>query len=99
ALLKGPEGLRTMVAGKQDEFVATVVKKMLTYGLGRGLEHFDQCTVKDIEAGVKKDGYKFSSLVLAVVKSEPFQKRRMLRPDELRTRAEKLLDAGDKKGK
>ena len=96
--LNGADGLRKMLLAKQDDFVATVVKKLLTYSLGRGLEFYDQCTVKDIEAAVRKDQYKFSSLVMAIVKSDAFQKRRLLRPDEVRSRQEKADDMRDKKG-
>jgi hypothetical protein len=45
--------------------------------------------VKDIEAAVRTNNYKFSSLVMAIIKSEPFQKRRVLRPDEFRQHKEK----------
>jgi hypothetical protein len=96
--LNGADGLRKLLLTKQDEFVATVVKKLLTYSLGRGLEFYDQCTVKDIEAAVRKDQYKFSSLVMAIVKSYAFQKRRVLRPEEIRSRQEKADDLRDKKG-
>lgn len=96
--LNGADGLRKMLLTKQDDFVATVVKKLLTYGLGRGLEFYDQCTVKDVEAAVRKDNYKFSSLVMAIVKSDAFQKRRLLRPEEIRSRQEKADDLRDKKG-
>ncbi|HEX8911761.1 MAG TPA: DUF1585 domain-containing protein, partial [Humisphaera sp.] len=68
-----------------------------TYALGRGLEHQDQCTVKDVEAAARANGYKFSAVVMAIVKSDAFQKRRLLRPDELKMRAEKALDQREKK--
>jgi hypothetical protein len=95
-VLKGADGLRQMLLGRQNDFVSTVTKKMLTYALGRGLEFYDQCSVKDIEAAMRLNQYKFSSLILAIVKSEPFQKRRMLRPDEIRLKAE-AADKPEKK--
>jgi hypothetical protein len=49
---------------------------MLTYSLGRGLEYYDACAVDQIMAAMAKDDYKFSTLVLEIVRSEPFQKRR-----------------------
>ena len=49
---------------------------MLTFGLGRGLEYYDKCALDDIVKAAKADGDKFSALVLAVVKSDPFQKRK-----------------------
>jgi hypothetical protein len=46
---------------------------MLTYSLGRGLERFDRPTVEAITRQVKASEYKFSALVMEVVKSKPFQ--------------------------
>jgi hypothetical protein len=96
-VLNGPEGLRTMLLGRQNDFLDTMTKKMLTYSLGRGLEFYDQCSVKDIEAALRQNQYKFSALVMAIVKSEPFQKRRMLRPDEVRLKAEAAEKPPEKK--
>ena len=86
-----------MLVRQQSEFVGCLIRKMLTYGLGRGLEYYDQGTVKDIDAAAKRDGYTFSSVVLAIVRSEPFQKRRLLRPDEVRHRQERALVLREKK--
>jgi len=54
-------------------FVQNVTQKLLTYSLGRGLERFDRPTVEAITTQVKANNYKFSSLVMEVVKSRPFQ--------------------------
>ncbi|HJT75703.1 MAG TPA: DUF1592 domain-containing protein, partial [Gemmataceae bacterium] len=72
----GPEGLKKVLEGRSEEFCRCLGEKMLTYALGRGLESYDQCTVDRIVKALKKDNYRFSALVLEVVKSEPFQKRR-----------------------
>ncbi|QOV91715.1 DUF1592 domain-containing protein [Humisphaera borealis] len=96
-VLAGPDGLRRMLLARQSDFTSTMIRKMLTYSLGRGLEHNDQCAVKAIDAEVRAKGYKFSSLVLAIVKSAPFQQRRLLRPEEVRIRTEKSLDLQEKK--
>jgi hypothetical protein len=50
---------------------------MLIYAIGRGLEYDDRAAVDQIAAAVKKNQYRFSSLVLGVVKSAPFQQRRL----------------------
>ena len=50
--------------------------RMLTYALGRGLEEYDECTIERIAQGVAKNEYKFSSLVIEIVKSDAFQKKR-----------------------
>ena len=96
-VLAGPDGLRRMLVQRQSDFTNCMIRKMLTYALGRGLEHNDQCSVKAIEQDMRTKGYKFSSLVLAIVKSAPFQQRRLLRPEEMRIRTEKNLDLQEQK--
>jgi hypothetical protein len=72
----GPAGLRGVLLAKKEQFVRCLSEKMLTYALGRGLEYYDRCTVSDIAAAVERGEYKFSALVLAIVRSDAFQKRR-----------------------
>jgi hypothetical protein len=72
----GPRELKSILKARQDEFVKCLTEKMLTYGLGRGVEYSDRGAVHDIAGAVEAGGYKFSSLILAIVNSEPFQKRR-----------------------
>ena len=69
----GSRELKAIVKGQSDQFVRNVTEKLLTYSLGRGLERFDRPTVDAISRQVAADGYKFSSLVLAVVNSTPFR--------------------------
>jgi hypothetical protein len=69
----GSKGLKDILRGKSDAFVHNVTEKLLTYSLGRGLERFDRPTVEAITTQVKANNYKFSSLVMEVVKSRPFQ--------------------------
>jgi len=59
----------------RDDFARCLAEKMLTYALGRGLEPYDKCSVDRIVAKLAAEGYRFSALVLATVRSEPFQKR------------------------
>ncbi|MBI3849670.1 MAG: DUF1592 domain-containing protein [Verrucomicrobia bacterium] len=65
-----------LVKKKKEDFIRCLSEKMLTYALGRGLEHYDKCAIDQISKGLAKNNYKFSALVLEVVKSTPFQKRR-----------------------
>jgi hypothetical protein len=73
---QGPKGLRAILRGRKDEFTRCLSEKMLTYALGRGVEAYDRCAVEEIAAAVAKDDYRFSRLVIAIVQSDPFQKRR-----------------------
>jgi hypothetical protein len=72
----GPAQLRAILKGRGDAFGKCVAEKMLTYALGRGMERSDRCFINDIAQELGKNNYRFSSLVLAIVNSEPFQLRR-----------------------
>jgi hypothetical protein len=61
---------------KRGEIVRCLATKMLTYGLGRGLEYYDKCALDRIAHQVAKKDCRFSELILAIVQSTPFQKRR-----------------------
>jgi hypothetical protein len=72
----GPEELMTILRKDQDAFARALTGKLLTYAVGRGLERYDQKTVKEIAARLPAQQYRFSALVLEIVKSLPFQARR-----------------------
>ena len=72
----GPAELENVLAQQPDAFAGAITGKMLTYALGRGLEHYDRPAVKQITANLARDNYRFSSLVLGIVNSLPFQQRR-----------------------
>ena len=72
----GLPGLRDLLLGRQDEFVTTVAEKLLTYALGRGIEHYDRPAIRAIVRDAAADGHRWSSLVLGVARSLPFQMRR-----------------------
>lgn len=61
---------------KEDHFLRCLTKKLLTYALGRGLEAYDRPAIDGIVARIKKENRTFESLILGVVESVPFQKRR-----------------------
>jgi hypothetical protein len=73
----GVADLSKLLAAKRgDDFRRCMAEKMLTYGLGRGVEYYDRPAVQKIMADLKQGGDKFSSLILAVANSFPFQNRR-----------------------
>ena len=73
----GPAGLtQLMVTKYREDFVRTVTEKLMTYALGRGVEHYDNPTVRAIARQAALDNYRMSSLILSIVKSTPFQMRR-----------------------
>jgi hypothetical protein len=72
----GPAGLKKVILDRKDEFVEVMAGKLLTYALGRGLEYYDQPALRQIRREMAADNERFSSLVLGVVNSVPFQMRR-----------------------
>lgn len=73
----GSKELRQLLKGtKELEFRRCLAEKMLTYALGRGLESYDKCAVDDICKAVAANDNRFSSLVVAIVRSDPFQLRK-----------------------
>lgn len=73
--VNGPRELREALAGQKTQFARAVIEKLLTYALGRGLEYYDAPTVRRIERAAAADGYRWSSVIEAIVKSAPFQMR------------------------
>ena len=81
ASFAGPAGLRKVLVGKADQFRRCLAEKLATYALGRGMEYPDKCLLDDAATKLKAGGDKFSALVLAVVESDAFQKRKGKRSD------------------
>jgi hypothetical protein len=78
----GPAELKKVLLARKEVFVRNLTEKMLAYALGRGLEYYDQPTVKEITDALEKNGYKSSTLILEIVKSYPFRYRRNAAPDD-----------------
>jgi len=69
----GPVALRKAVLKRPELFVRTVTQKLMTYGLGRGMEYTDMPVIRGIASTSAAQNYRFSSVVLGIVKSVPFQ--------------------------
>ncbi len=77
AEFEGPGGLKKLLLDQhRDEFVQTIVEKLFTYALGRGLEARDRPTVRLIARKAAADEYRMSAFVTAIVESAPFQMRK-----------------------
>ena len=73
----GLNGLRTFLLEQhEEEFLATVTKKLLTYALGRGVEYYDMPAVRKILRQAADGDYRWSSIISGIVESVPFQMRR-----------------------
>ena len=71
----GPADLRKILLKHPQDFATTVVEKLLTYALGRGVEYYDEPAVRRILRESAPGNYRWSSLILGVVQSAPFQMR------------------------
>jgi hypothetical protein len=76
AAFDGRQGLEQLMLERPDDFVGTVTEKLLTYALGRGVEYYDMPTVRSIVRAAREDNYTWSSVLLGVIESAPFQMRR-----------------------
>ncbi len=72
----GPRELKAILRGNQEQFARCLTEKLLTYALGRGVEPYDRPAIDGIVNAAKSGDYKFSTFVLGIVRSDPFQKRR-----------------------
>ena len=75
-VFEGAAGLRDALLQRPDLFVTTLTEKLLTYALGRGVEHYDAPAIRTVVRDAERDGSRFSSIILGIVESVPFQMRR-----------------------
>jgi len=73
----GPAGLRDVLVSKRDLFVETFTERLLTYALGRGVEQYDSPVIRKITREAAADNQRWSSIILGIAKSAPFQMRRI----------------------
>ena len=74
--VNGPIALRQALLKHPEQFVRTMTEKLLTYGLGRGLEYYDMPIVRAIARDAAKENYRVSSLIAGIVRSAPFQMKK-----------------------
>ena len=71
--LNGPAAVVQAIGDRPELFVRTMTRMMLTYAVGRGLEYYDMPVVRTVAHEAAKKDYRFSELVLGIVKAPPFQ--------------------------
>ena len=74
--VNGPSELRAALVRQKEQFVKAVTGKLLIYAIGRELHHYDTPAVRSVVNGAAADDYRWSSIILGIVKSTPFQFRR-----------------------
>ena len=70
--IDGIKGLRDLTMRKREMFAEVVIEKLLTYAIGRGLDHNDKPLVRSLTHNAAKEDYRFSSLIMGVVQSPAF---------------------------
>jgi hypothetical protein len=73
---RGVDGLENALLARPELFVTALTENLMTFALGRGVEYYDAPAIRRIVKDAGNDGYRFSSLILGIVKSAPFQMRR-----------------------
>jgi mono/diheme cytochrome c family protein len=72
-----PKAFRELLLHRGDEYIRTVIEKLLSYATGRSLMYYDYPTVRRLAREAEADGYRWTSVILGIVTSEPFQMRRV----------------------
>jgi uncharacterized protein DUF1585/uncharacterized protein DUF1588 len=73
---EGVGGLQQALLSRPEIFVTTFTDKLLTYALGRGVEYYDAPAVRGVVREARAKDFRFSSVILGIVSSTPFQMRR-----------------------
>ena len=73
---QGLDGLRSLLLARREQFAGTVAERLLAFALGRGVEYYDRPALRRIMREASASDYRWSSMVLGIVRSVPFQMRR-----------------------
>jgi hypothetical protein len=76
-IVSSPAALRQVLMKRPEQFVGTMTEKLLTYALGRSVAYYDMPAIRGIVRDSARNNYTFSSMILATVKSAPFQMRQV----------------------
>lgn len=74
----GAAELKQVIVKRKDDFVHNLAEQLLGYALGRELEYYDECTVREVTDALVRSEYRFDAVVLGIVRSYPFQHRKNL---------------------
>ena len=77
SVFQAPRELKTIIAGRIDDFSRNLVERLLAYALCRRLEGYDEIVVDNLMQDIARDGYRMQTLISAVVTSYPFTHRRI----------------------
>jgi hypothetical protein len=83
--LSGPDDLRRALVSRSDQFTQALTERLMTYALGRNIDHRDMPTIRRIVRNAAQDGYRFASIVTQIVASDAFRKREPPPPAQVTT--------------
>jgi hypothetical protein len=75
AVVNGPVELRRRMLNHPDQFVGTLTERLLSYAIGRPSEYYDRPAIRAVVREAAHDDYRFSAIILGIVKSPSFQKK------------------------
>lgn len=78
-----PVAFKSAIMERPEDFVRGFIEHMLSYAIGRKLEYYDMATVHDIQQTLEQRDFRFSELILEIVKSDPFRKTLTEGPEPL----------------
>jgi hypothetical protein len=81
---EGLSGLKqVLIEKRQYDFIMSAIERMLTYALGRGINHQDAPAMRAIMKQSEPDNYRLSSIIMSIIESMPFQMRRAPDHDDI----------------
>ena len=95
--VNSPADLRVALMKRPEQFVQTLTERLMTYALGRTVEYYDMPTVRRIVRESARDKYRFSSIVMGIVKSDAFRMRMVPEPERASTSAASLAPTEDRR--
>ena len=95
--VNSPADLRVALMKRPEQFVKTLTERLMTYALGRTVEYYDMPTVRRIVRESARDKYRFSSIVMGIVKSDAFRMRMVPEPERASTSAASLAPTEDRR--
>ncbi len=73
----GPAGLQNILMTRKEQFVEALTERMLTYGLGRGVEYYDMPAIREVRDRARRDDYRMNTIIMGIVQSVPFVMKRI----------------------
>jgi hypothetical protein len=74
---QGPAGLQSILMARKEQFVEALTERLMTYGLGRGIEYYDMPAVREVRDRARQDDYRMNTIVMGIVQSVPFVMKRI----------------------